>query len=938
MLPRTMFFTQAQLKYTLNPNCNGTVYYSHWTDWPLFIDSALKEADRTYRGLQYPDYVRMQEVMRQYGLDGIVYWQYFIRNKTRSDIVEFSARSKVPGFYHIPQLCGDFDLDKDAPPILASPQTLRINGKAVIQCYGIRTDQALREAREKFREKYADQFLFIMRKAPSPSIRKRFHVYGGKFSREDRQELENEIRASLQIADGFGWWNIPTICEVNKGRRIFDVQFYRALMNLTGKVMAEPQFKEKLLVAEAAVGHENASRVGQIMSSAGTRGLRDTLIPALENGADIVTIPEWDEQNENTSLRPTVFNGTSHLRLMRHIIGLSRGEPFPRLPGDDPRRPNLILSTRKVVSLGELLEFELLNLPDAEESAPFTVQLNLRDINGKLLHAFPPFRFDDKAMQEHRPVLPSEMFAAERVLLPELVITRNGQTARYAEGLWAVQVLPTWNSDYKWVKQPLRDLMDTPEVRFTAVRTQEPNMLRAEAAIRAREPLSFAEVLDCGDCIFSAGAPDETSWRETDSHLVFRVGTQSLTVQNLTGTVTLENTSAQWKGQPGRLDYRNYHTSLWHRGDWVRMPRKDMEQAVFNINFPGHIVRRVPVREVMDRHNIVLGGKKGFNLTLTRQLRQYFHPRNLRRNAVDFTMEFSPDLHNSAIQLQLVAQSGRIWRSKPILTGRASTETARITVYSETEEKPVDVSIPADALPRLEYAPDTRRGLILPVAYGRRMWGIRGGFTDLACMRLCGGDSSVNGVPCSWHVGNRLWSQVDDLVPEAVPQEDGSVAFKFRGDGSHFSLPQGAIPRRSGFTVSFDIRPEDTRRKQYILSCRGTLPGAFDHLWIENGTLHLCHVSNQIRSSVHDSRIPLTPSRWNRVKVSYDLRNFTVEVNGIESGKLPADGPGLYDTATMVGTWDKQPFTGLIRNFRIVHQPDAAWESSSREHPESGKQ
>lgn len=538
-------------------------------------------------------------------------------------------------------------------------------------------------------------------------------------------------------------------------------------------------------------------------------------------------------------------------------------------------------------------------------------------------------------MEEHRPALPSERLAAERVILPELLITRDGAVTRFSEGLWAVQILPTWNSDYKWVKQPLRDLMEPPQVKFSVSRAKEPGMLRAEAAVRSEEILSFAEVLDCGDCIFSAGTPEESSWRETDSHLVFRVGTQSLTVQNITGSVTLENTAAQWKTGTGGIDYRNYHISKWHRGDWVRMPREDLDKAVFNINFPGHIVRRVPVREVMDKHSIILGGKKGFNLALTRQLRQYFHPRNLNCGTVDFTMEFSPDLHNSVIQLQLIARNGKIWRSKPILTGGISPETTKIMVYSEAEEKPVTANLPISALPVLAYDPDTERGLIVPTAYGRRMWGIRGGFTDLVCMRHCGGDSSCNGVPCSWDVGNGLWKQTDDLAPDVVRLENGAVALNFRGDGSHLSLPQGAIPRRSGFTVCFDIKPENTQRKQYILSCRQTLPGAFDHLWVENGTLHLHHVSNQIRSSIHDSGVPLTASQWNHVKISYDLRNFTVEANGVKSGKLPASGPGLYDTATMIGTWGKQSFTGLIRNLKIIHQPDAAVEATSRAYPEN---
>ncbi len=919
VLPRTMLFTQAQLKYTLNPNFNGVQYYSHWTDWPLFIDSSLKEKDHAYRGLQYPDFVRHQEIMQTYGLDGLVYWQDFIRRGTRSNIVEFAKRSPVRNFYLIPQLSSGFDLDKDTPHLLDSPQILRFGDKILMQCYSVRTDEKLIEVKAALQQKYGDKFLFIMRKSVDHNLRKRFHGNHDKLLPADQAVLEKDIRDSLAIADGFGWWNLNTMTEVVQGRREFDIKFYQTLMELTARVMNEPAFRGKMLMAEAVVGHENSSRNGQIQSSKGTAVLRQSLLTALKHGADMISIPEWDEQNENTSLRPTVYNGTAHLRILRYITGKIKGEKLARLPQDDPERPDLILSVRKIITLGEALEFELLNIPDAEKTMPFTLQLNIRNIDGKLLHAFPPYAFDGKDMQEFRPQLPSEKFACERVLLPEVIICRNGKKQIFADGLAAVQIQPTWNSDYKWVKQPLRDLPDAPQVNFTVKPGDSADVFRANAQVTSREILSFAELLVDGDCVYSAGTPHDRSWRENPDFLVFRVGTQSLVQQNVTGTVTVENSVSQWQSGDKQLNYRNYQISSWHRGSWVRIPRGDLDKAVFAIDFPGHISARVSAKDIFDRQSIILSGKKGFNLALTRQLRQYFHPENLNSKTVDFAVDFTPGFHNSVIQLQLIAKNGKIWRSKPILTGTASADTVETVVYSESAEKAVKVNIPANALPDFRYEFSTGRGLIVPVSYGRRQWAIRGGFTDLACMRHCGGDSSGNGMPCGWSEADRLWNKCDDLAPAVIASENNIPALDFSGKGMNLALPQGALPRRSAFTISFEIKPENVQKKQYLISNRQTLPGALDHLWIEKSTLRAMYVNNQIRSFVHDSKLPLLPGQWNKVKVIYDLEHLIFEVNGVKSGKFAAPGPGLYDTATLVGTWKRKPFKGLLRNLRITH-------------------
>ena len=67
---------------------------------------------------------------------------------------------------------------------------------------------------------------------------------------------------------------------------------------------------------------------------------------------DVILLPEWDEFNENTCFRPTVYGGTTTQRIMRYYEPDQRVDPTP-VPGDDTSIPNLILSARKCVTLGE---------------------------------------------------------------------------------------------------------------------------------------------------------------------------------------------------------------------------------------------------------------------------------------------------------------------------------------------------------------------------------------------------------------------------------------------------------------------------------------------------------------------------------------------------------------------------------------------------------
>src|SRR5690606_25445501 len=128
--------------------------------------------------------------------------------------------------------------------------------------------------------------------------------------------------------------------------------------------------------------------------------LRRSFEAAMAGSPDFIIIPEWDEQNEHTSLRPTVDNSFASQRIVKHYMRQARGLPPAPNPGDDPAIANLIVSYRKVLVLGESLEIEILNVPDSQASQNLTVTVELSDADGQLVHRFPPARLSTQKLHD----------------------------------------------------------------------------------------------------------------------------------------------------------------------------------------------------------------------------------------------------------------------------------------------------------------------------------------------------------------------------------------------------------------------------------------------------------------------------------------------------------------------------------------------------------
>ncbi|NMA41520.1 MAG: hypothetical protein GX937_15230 [Lentisphaerae bacterium] len=924
-LERPIIFSQAQMKYTLRNRSNA--YYSNWVDWPLFVSSDFAPIDPDDRRIQAPDFAKMQELVGLYGLDGYGYWQAAIRNKTRSDFVGFADASARPDFCLVPIITpgGSFkyDVDQDTPVILESPTTLAIDGKKLFWIYGV-TDVSLGAYRDEMRTKFGDRFLFMMGRPFNEAIRND-PLEGGALAPALQEEIKQQLRADLRQFDGFAWVGMSTNGTLSDNERVFNLARAQAVLAVTAEVFREPEFKDKIFGASAVAEHSNAGRLGHTLSSDGTRTLRHSLMAALQAGADVINIPEWDEQNENTSLRPTVFNGLAYMRVMRYITHWTRGEKDFALPGDNLDIPGLVVSVRKILCLGELFAVELLNVPDQPgDKSRYEVVLRLRSLDGRLLHEFPACVFKAGELQEHRPTIGSEVLAGERVVLLELAVTKNGQTTVWSDGLPAVQLQATWNNDYKWVKQCLRDLIPAAEASLTLAPTAEPGILRATGAVKASETLKQVELLDNWDAVYTAGGGDFQPPRENDENVVVRLSINSLLPQKVTGRIAVKGAPSHWKVdrrvvKDGAWSVKNFPVSHWFRGGMISIPRSAAGSASIRIAFDDQVEAVLPLTELLTKQTVIYGGKGGFTVALTRHLRQLQQPDDLNADTTQFSVNFAPDQLCSVMQLQLVAPSGRIWRSRPVLTAPLAAETVPVTVYSSMQKRPVTVAVPSNLVPQLDFDWSDARGIVVPNAFARPLWGIRGGFYNLASLRLGGGGSCSNGASPGLGNAQKIWAGITDFVPALEPQADGVPALRFRG-GEHVAFPIGVIPRRSGFTLSFDIKPDDVTRPQFLLGCRREYVGTLSSLEIADGTLRGSYSDYMVKSWDFTADVPLRAGVWNTVTVIYDLLAVRMVINGQAVGPFPAPGPGLYDMPTTIGTWSTEnPYRGLLRNLTISH-------------------
>jgi hypothetical protein len=923
---KTYLFSRSQLKYGLQK----TDYLSRWIDQPLFVDPALDDGKST--SISYPSFVKMQQVALETGLDGFA---FFPETSGRYLAYDFAKRSNLPGFSLLNELTpsdGPTSKDDVVKMALACPQSLRINGKLVFTSYGADSKPAeyWQKIMADFRAQYGDQFIFI------PSVdrwngqsmndwRDKYHA--NTITAQDIFEIKNYLRHWARATDGLYF---ASAASFQNDDHTLDVDFYKNfVIRIMKSVLAESEFKQKYFGLSAVVGHENTTRVGVTLSSNATKSLRESMDAAVAANPDIINIPEWDEQNENTSLRPTVYNGTSSMRIMRYYAAKLNDEKLRPVLGDNQVIPNLIISYRKTLVVGSKLEIELLNVPDSSKSTSYTARLSLENSDGKTVYTSPVESFNGVEMQDHTITIPSETLAQYPVLIPKLEIHSADSESTFSTGLHYIDLRSTWSWDYKWIKEPLRDLMLGTKVLFQVKGKNPDGTLTANVNVQTSEPLARVQLLDNDDVIYEYSKDDP--WREDANHVVLSFVWQSMETRGdkhqLKGRITLQNATAHWSAFGGysmpKHDVSDAATiSLdgqlaysWPQRIFLSIPRAQADKAVLDIQMPGIFEGKIPVQMILDKSIYGIAGARSFNFVISRYVRQDEMQPLLKTHSAQFSVPVLPDLPNSVLHVQAIGVSGHQYRSGPIVLGTNLSEPETITTFSDTQNVPVQSQVAKVRVPDIKYEFNPQHGSVLVTDAGRPFWGMLGGFSTLATTR--GGGESGDGTPFV-RFERDYPKDATQSAPTWIKLDDGNFALQFDGKGTYIALPQGVIPQRSAYTISMDIKPDSATGKQLIIANRNYYTGSIS-IFTEDGKLKASYAGPNSANPTLDSGLTLPVGQWSHLVIRYDQANITFEVDGKISRKLSAKGPGLYNTATVVGGFGEDWFKGEIKSLEIQH-------------------
>jgi len=912
--PETVVFVRSQMKYGLEANL-----LNKWVDRPLFTDPSLKgEGPRKY-AFYYPSFVKMQQTCKEYGLDGFA---FFPETSGRIGAYEYADQSKVKDFRLLTEFLTYDDINKKikiAELALKSPSSLKFKDKLVITSY--RADSVSPEYWKKvfdeLKSKYGDKFIFLPDTARFISDDLKEKYRNNSLKDKDIVSVQEQLRSYLRVSDGLYF---AAAAMIKKDRK-FDEKFYSDfLIRIFKSILSEPEFKNKYLALSACVGHENCTRIGYGLSCDGTKTLRHSFEAAMSANPDIINIPEWDEQNENTSLRPTVYNSLSSMRIMKYYTGKLKGKKPEVLKNDDLNIPNMIISYRKILVLGEKLEIELLNIPDSENKFTYTVHFSLKDLKGEIIADFPVQTFNASEMQDITLTFPTEKIA-QQVVLPCLEIDYKGKKLTFEDGLHYVDLRTSWNWDYKWVKQPLRDLLKPLNAEFKLSSKGNDGTEIFGASIKTEEPLAYVEILDNDDVIYSFDPKNDFIWRENPEYKVISMAFQSYSEYMLNGSVSVENADAKWL-LPERLTQKVSNNTLkFNKTSALRpvkiliaIPSGSVEKAIINVNMPGLYTGKIPVSKIMKNLIYAIPGPKGFNISFSRYIRQSEMPGHLNTNDVNFKVAAIPDLPFSVFHMQAIGKSGKLYRSKPVLMTHETGKKSSVAVFSSSQNCPVKINVDAARASELNYVFNPEHGSVLICDAGRPLWGILGGYVTLAIERGQDGNAFIKGGATKEPYPNNAVKS----APDWVDIGNGSYALKFDGKGTYITLPQGVIPRRAGFILTMDIKPENLTKKQILFANRAHVPGSMT-VYIDKGVLRANFLNENLTGYDIDSKMQLKANEWSKINIIYDQQNLCFVVNGKKSPLFPCKGPGLYDTLTIIGGYADAWFDGLIKGLIIKH-------------------
>jgi hypothetical protein len=931
---RTLVWPRIQTKYGHYQN-----FLHYWLDRPLLADRSLRPSPWSVN--TYPSFRRMIGQMDEYGMDGVA---KLIGTPGRMDrynlVADFTDQAEIPGFSYIPETgvipeLNDkkklsWQLDYEIlMKALKSKTARRINGKVLLTSYSgsLATPEQWKEHLQNLREKVGDTFLFVCSLGAGPgenhSIRREIDLNGGLIPDGMIEKNKAYLRSYLDVCDGI-------MCSGGHGMRTldgFDKWFYRELVvKVYAEVLAEPKYKDKLFGLGAQVGYINRFTASTLWEN-GTKSLRDSLEISLAAKPDFIILPEWNEENECTSIQPTVMRGFSNKRIIRYYMNKIKGLPDAPLPGDDTSVPNLIVSYRYHLKLGEKLSFELLNVPDGGERKKYDVELSLTDPAGKVVKNFPVAQLDSARLHDVTYDVATEDLADYPVLVPVLRVTGYGREPFIVEeGMRHVRLQATWNYNRLCCKQALRDLPKPAKSAFAARRDNGKLVLSGE--FDCDEEIASVEVVRNDEEVYAVDRENEYGKPEENLTLFVYYTTlrskrdfkMNMKIENseysLRPLQRADNVMTGYERKGDSVDVTQFAWTNRH-GFFLSLPRKNADKA--ELSFSGNYINaRVAVRDVLAQKEWA----KTFTDGMRIHVEEYYLLPDLvvpvNSNKAAFTACITEDVAENAVcHLRVVTKSGKTWRSRPVWLGAPDAGKVEYAVSSHMKNKPVATQIDRNRIPDLVYDFSNKYSDVLPTAAGQYWYAELGG-------------GSEYGQPFSRE--DRFPKDAKTSNPARVV-EDGKDCLKFDGIGNYLNFPHCALPRGE-FSLEMEIKTTSDK-PQLLFVSYGQYPGSLT-IWLDKGKIVGRYLARLIpgdedlwyKTYKMETDLVVPTGKWTKVELVYDLHNFVFKVDGKESNAFSCDRDGFAFGPAVFGGYRRTPmgelgdfngFTGFIRYFRITH-------------------
>ena len=936
----TRLFVRTQLKYGLQ----RTDFLHNWYERPLYQDTTYAAANVKGRYLNERSWRKQVEVGRLSKLDGFA---FFPSTRGREEAI---GASVLPGaeFTMLPEMSGSsFKQDGGLAfcrQALAMPNSFRIGGRVVLTHFPEIGESKL----EKFdalkarlvSEGIADRIALVPYSYVLP---KTIPGEGHLAPRTDVALVESarrHVREMLRHVDGF----IFTPREANAGRRYNPAFVDAFLAPVVKSVLMEPEFRgRKLFGLLLSQGHENDYRWTGIFDSTGTRSCRDMLATVERLRPDFAIGAEWDEEDENTHFRPTVSNGHVTQRLLRHYADMINGRPPEVFPGDDTSIPNLVLSYRKSLQAGELLETEVVNIPDGTAPADsWTVTLKWKTPDGRTVKEYAPTQLDARTCGAVWFKTPVSELVAEQVIVPELTVTAAGRTEVFGDGFWPVNLEANRNWDYKWMREALREIPRGLAGRLAVGPREADGTMLVSGEVTSPEELRSVEVLEGPDTVYMHGAPaagpDEVCVR-----ISLQGSNGSAERNKLTGALSIEGAPGV-KCSPVAIGKLRQKGTGWtfhgmpfpnrfmlsgphERTFYATMPAASAETAEVVVDLPPVFKTRIRVKDLLAREGVGVAGPYGAYLWAERFLRPVSQPPPIGGRNVRFSFRMRPKDPNGLLRLQTVDSRFRIWRGAVKTFHSPAGRSTSFHVFEKAQGRVSEVTLDANRLVSLDYSigsPDgdvcwSGSNRLLPLVLGGTILPVTGvgaadGGGQMSPFR---GASFTKDVACS------------NTAPKVVEEPEGFRSLSFDGY-AYASLGLQVLPPFAGFALEMKLRCEDTSGCQGLfgtgnLGFEMWLEDGVSHVYMNRGTLQFSACRNEAEGASFKGPA-LTAGRWQTLRFVFDQSEAFLEVDGVKGevqrfsdwqcnpcaagvGRLGSS--GLSDVGTIGG------FKGRLARLRI---------------------